>query len=300
MSIAIGLLLVAIGGLASLVSTLAVGLALALASWLLAEYFTRQRRMALPSILLLLGFVGALFVAALALFGGWQAMTDGSQSGLASGAMLMVSGGVAAAAAALHWWRFRVPITIAAGAAGVSVAAISMGAALLGPAFSLVGVNPVSVLVLICGLGVFALAMWFDGRDPARITRRSDVAFWLHLLAAPMLVHPLFSGTGLSSAAGRPETAAIIVIAFGLLTLVALAIDRRALIVSALGYAIYAMQTLFGQGGLLSMGVYGALLMVGLMLVFLSAAWRPARALLIVRLPVGWRASLPTLAAPPR
>jgi hypothetical protein len=30
--------------------------------------------------------------------------------------------------------------------------------------------------------------MWWDSSDRARLTRRSDVAFWLHLLAAPMIV----------------------------------------------------------------------------------------------------------------
>ena len=38
-------------------------LAVAVASWLLAEYFTRRRRMALPSIVLLLVFAVSVFVA---------------------------------------------------------------------------------------------------------------------------------------------------------------------------------------------------------------------------------------------
>src|SRR2546430_3225670 len=41
--------------------------------------------------------------------------------------------------------------------------------------------------------GMFLFAMWWDGSDRARLTRRSDVAFWLHLLAAPMIVHPVFT-----------------------------------------------------------------------------------------------------------
>jgi MFS family permease len=36
------------------------GITVAVTSWLLAEYFTRRRRMALPSIILLLGFVGGI------------------------------------------------------------------------------------------------------------------------------------------------------------------------------------------------------------------------------------------------
>jgi hypothetical protein len=90
----------------------------------------------------------------------------------------------------------------------------------MGPAFALAGTNIIALEVFVCGIGVFTLAMWYDGRDPARITRRSDVAFWLHLLAAPMLVHPLFTGSGLVANAGRPEAAAAVVVAFAVLTLV--------------------------------------------------------------------------------
>ncbi len=36
--------------------------------------------------------------------------------------------------------------------------------------------------------------MRFDMTDPERLTRRTDIAFWLHLLAAPLIVHSLISG----------------------------------------------------------------------------------------------------------
>ena len=42
-------------------------------------------------------------------------------------------------------------------------------------------------LMFVAGLGVFAFAMRWDLQDPERITRRSDVAFWLHLAAAPLI-----------------------------------------------------------------------------------------------------------------
>ncbi len=294
-AIAIGLLLVALAGIASLVSELAAALVVAGASWLLAEYFTRQRRMALPSIVLLLAFVGASLWAALSLFGGFARLSVAADAGqaLQISSILTIVGGAAAVAASAHWWRFRVPITIAAGAAAISLAAISLAGGVLGPAFALAGTNILTLLVLMCGVGVFTLAMAFDARDPARITRWSDVAFWLHLLAAPMLVHPLFNGTGLVESAGQPVAAALVVLAFLLLTLVALAIDRRALIVSALGYAIFAIQTLVKQGNDLSISTNVGLLIVGLMLVLLSAGWRSARALLVHRLPLALQAKLP-------
>lgn len=301
-AIAISLLLIAVGGIAGLVSDLASGVAVAAISWAMAEYFTRQRRMALPSVLLLLCFSAAVFAAIVGVFGGFDALRSGAKDGnmLRLSGIVTAAGLMTAVAAAAHWWRFRVPITMAAGAGALSVTLISLVGGVVGPAFAIVGVNILTLLVLLCGAGVFMLAMWYDGRDPARITRRSDVAFWLHLLAAPMLVHPLFTGTGLSISAGRPEAAAFVVLAFALLTLVALAIDRRALIVSALGYAIFAIQTLVGKGDDLSIGSNVGLLIIGLMLVLLSAGWRRARALLVPRLPAGLQARLPHIAVASR
>ena len=60
MSIAIGLLLVAIAWIGGTISEPLAGAGVAAASWGLAEYFTRERRMALPSILLLLSFAGGV------------------------------------------------------------------------------------------------------------------------------------------------------------------------------------------------------------------------------------------------
>ena len=67
-TIAVGLLLFALGALGGRVAP-ALGAALvAAASWGLAEYFTRQRRMALPSIALLLAFVGSMAAIGLTFF----------------------------------------------------------------------------------------------------------------------------------------------------------------------------------------------------------------------------------------
>ena len=59
-SIAIALLLVSLAWIGGEVWAGLGGLGVAVASWFLAEYFTRQRRMALPSIMLLLSFVGGV------------------------------------------------------------------------------------------------------------------------------------------------------------------------------------------------------------------------------------------------
>src|SRR2546425_352698 len=76
---------------------------------------------------------------------------------------------------ALHYWRFRVPITIAAGCAALTGTVFSLFYGLV-PNLPPVAYNAV---IFVCGLAVFAFAMQFDMADPERRTRRTDIAFWL-------------------------------------------------------------------------------------------------------------------------
>ena len=59
-SVALALLLVSLAWIGGTILTPLGGLGVAGAAWFLAEYFTARRRMALPSILLLLAFVGGV------------------------------------------------------------------------------------------------------------------------------------------------------------------------------------------------------------------------------------------------
>nr|MDP9416022.1 hypothetical protein [Pseudomonadota bacterium] len=172
------------------------GAAVAAAAWGLAEFFTRKRRMALPSILLLLAFVGGVIVSSglsLVLIVGEQALQDNERLGAGLAA---AAGAVGAAGAWLHWRRFRVPITVAAGAASIVGVSLGLIGVLIGDHERLGDILLSFALVL--GIGVFLFAMWWDSSDPRRETRRSDVAFWLHLLSAPLIVHPVFSLLGLT------------------------------------------------------------------------------------------------------
>src|SRR5438445_9720901 len=152
--------------------------AIAIAAWLLAEFFTRLRRMALPSIVLLIVFGSAVF-ACVAVIGGEF-----------SPAVLGTSACATVLLSALHYRRFGVPITIAAGCGALVVAIVELANALV-PGLSR---GAQDVIFLVCGLATFGLAMRFDMTDPARLTRRTDIAFWLHLLAAPLIVHSLIDG----------------------------------------------------------------------------------------------------------
>ena len=103
--------------------------------------------------------------------------------------------------------------------------------------------------MLILGLGIFSIAMRFDLSDPERVTRRTDIAFWLHLLAAPLIVHPLVSGMLGDARLPDAATAGAILAIFAALGAVAVLVDRRALLVSGLSYAGIAFATLLRADG---------------------------------------------------
>src|SRR6476469_6968252 len=163
--------------------TFVAPLFVAATSWALALYFTAQRRMALPSIVLLLAFVGGVFATALfaLILGVGPENVDGNDK--LGGALASVSAAIAGGAAWLHWRRFHVSITVAAGAAAVAGIAVGMVIAALGQNAEQAK-TVILGLVLFLGVGIFLFAMWWDASDRARLTRRADVAFWLHLLSA--------------------------------------------------------------------------------------------------------------------
>jgi uncharacterized integral membrane protein len=261
-----------------------LGFAVAGTAWVLAEYFTRIRRMALPSIILLLAFAGGLFVGFAASFVGHADFERDSASTLllALGAAL-TGGGVW-----LHWRRFQVPITVAAGAASLAGLVVLL---LLGSAPVLQ--DHISPILLACGLTVFAFAMWWDISDPKRLTRRSDVAFWLHLLAAPMIVHPVFDMMGMLHGTADPVKASIVILLYVGLGMVALAIDRRALMVSALAYVLFALSSLMEQAGAMNLSFGFTALIIGSVLLLLSAFWQSARRFVVGLLPHDMAGRLP-------
>jgi hypothetical protein len=159
-------------------------------------------------------------------------------------------------------------------------------------------VSHMSAPALVAGLAVFALAMRWDMSDPKRETRRADVAFWLHLLAAPLIVHPVFALMGLLSGGVSLGAAAVVILLYVALGLVALAIDRRALLVSALAYVLYALSTLFREFGAVSLNVALTALVLGSALLMLSAYWANARAAVLAILPEALRRGLPEPHAP--
>ena len=260
---------------------------IAIASWGLAEVFTKRKRMALPSIVLLVTFVVSCTVSSWHFFAPdieTLNFYDGKLHGLPIGL-------AAVAASTLHWFRFHVPITIAAFAAGLVAIATTLVTSVNE---DLVLNFPVAVFTPL-GLAVFLAAMKFDMSDRNRLTQRTDIAFWLHLLAAPLIVHsvvyPLLAESVLSTGA-----AIAILSLFTVLSFVALTVDRRALLVSSLLYLGYASSKLSSWSGVASENAGLSILIVGGTVLVLSVAWQPLRRIVLPILPQAVRDLVPPAA----
>lgn len=251
---------------------------IALAAWLLSEYFVRKRRMALPAIVFLLAFVGGLFFTGV--FAVLAAMNLGAVIGTESKMSLIIGTLLATVGAWLHWRRFRVPITVAAGFAAFVGLIVSLILSAIPGAMDFI-----TLFMFVGGVAAFALALQWDSKDPSRITRKSDIAFWLHLLAAPMMVHPVFSLLDVFSGEVTALKAFVVVVLYLVIGLVSLAVDRRALMVSALIYVLVTLANLLKHVGSVSMGFAFAAFLIGGGLLMLSAFWHPCRAYVLKSLP---------------
>lgn len=284
------------------------GLVVAVASWIMAEIFSRKRRMALPSIIVLAAFVAGLGVfagslAALALpehtvshsfvLNGETRYWTNEERFPWENAVIALCGAVVAGIGAIaHWKRFRVAITIAAGIAALALTLLAALAAITGQDLF---TSPVlAPAALACGLAVFAFAMRWDLSDRERRTQRADIAFWLHLLAAPLIVHPLFYWMGVLRHGNVATAQGLGVLAIYLVfAVVALVADRRALLVSALLYVLMVLNRLLDKFGTIKFNLAIAALVIGCALLALSVFWAPLRRALVRPLPAKWQARLP-------
>jgi hypothetical protein len=278
-TIAIALVLFALNSLLSGISEPVSMPAIAAASWAMAEYFTRRRRMAFPSIVLLGAFVISVFF-------GIAELLNFSANSPYEGTAAPVGAIAAVIAAGAHWLRFHVPITVAAGMAALVVFAVAT-----------FGVDSTpSVVMLGGGLVTLAVAMLFDTKDRQRLTRKADIAFWLHMLAAPLIVHGLFTILGILTGSLSSAQAGAVLAFYAVFGLLALIIDRRALLVSSLIYVLYAASTLIASSGFRDYSSGITALAVGVFLLLLSAGWTHLRALVVKMMPSAVRDLVPPAA----
>jgi hypothetical protein len=275
-AIGIGLLALGLWGLGGMLGGGTSYLLAAGAMALMAAYFGKKKRQHLPTLITALAFL--LF-------------THKGLGGLIGGSGIMVAA-ITIVAMGAYYAFIRLPFCIALIAISIIFLVFALSEQF---APGLVAGNR-SWLFVICGLATFAAALSYDMRDLHRTTRFADNAFWLHFTAAPLIVH----GLAFKAAVAKTELmfglvpvpdvssgdALFLLIIVGLLGLVGLAINRRALLVSSLGYAAFAIVFLFSSGGVgFGSSLVFALLLVGAAVVFLGAGWHGARNQLIRVLP---------------
>jgi hypothetical protein len=251
---------------------------LPIVAWGLAEFFVRKRKMALPAIVLLLCFVGGVFASSMSLFDESSIMA------------YLVSSSLSAIAAYLHFLRFQVPITVAAGTAAVSAVVVTLILSVI-PAAKEWALS----IVFVCGVISFFFAMYWDASDLKRETRRSDVAFWLHLLSAPLIVHPIFIYLGILDGSESVVSMASVVFLYFIMTTISIVVDRRAFMVSSLVYVLYAISKLLEAYGVVGYGFAITGVCIGAALLLLSAFWHPVRKFILFYLPTSIQNYVPKL-----
>jgi hypothetical protein len=108
-----------------------------------------------------------------------------------------------------------------------------------------------------------------------------------------MIVHPVFTLLGLNSGGAGLGEGLIVIALYVALGITALAIDRRALLVSALAYVLWALAELFKTFGAVELNIALTALVIGSALLLLSAFWHQARAAIVRPLPEALRDRLP-------
>jgi len=298
------------------VGAIATALTFMGSAWLIGEYVTRLRRLKLASALAALAFVGSVMAwSTLWLGEKVQALAartndifvllDARSLAAAEGSIAI---GVISASAAIYFLRFKVPILSGVLALCFTSLAflwtsilyydgIMAGRQALPAADTFPKLLESALYVpLICGIITFGVGIVLDLKDRERFTIWSDCAFWLHVVSAPLLVHPLFIlATGQEVVFGRiePDSTALVMLAIliAAFTLMALTIDRRSLLVPTFAYfgalGVFTMVNETAQNAGLP-GFAIALMAIGVAVLFFGAAWQQLRGLIVAPMLPKW------------
>lgn len=275
--------------------------------WGFAEFITRRRRMKFSSLILAAAFI--LCAARLVGIGILEhvqfSIPENPFALLAARDDYRLAGWLAcagmAAVAVGYFVRFRVPFM----AAVIAVSGIGLVVLVVADlmfdrvlAFDINIADEAQVkeawrsllyLPLLCGLLIFATGVALDLKDRQRETVWSDCAFWLHIVSAPLLVHPLFvlaTGQNVLFDNNEPSASATVILLamIAVFFYIALAIDRRSLLVPSLGYfgtigIYYLVNTATQATGIPSFAVI--LAVIGALIVVFGAGWQRIRALVV-------------------
>lgn len=225
---------------------------------LLAEWLVHKRRLVLPGMAILLSI----------LFFVYQAITHDTHDTEPT-SLLALS--IIAATSLLFYFRYKMPFSH-----------LPLAASLVAMFIIMIDVNAFKnpIVFAISGIVVFSVAMWFDSRDTKRLSHLSDSAFWLHLLAAPLLVHGLMLSMLTSDQVwtGMISKEILIICFFTVFFLTALFIDRRAMLISTQLYMIYAVtQIIRGSSANPADTLIFVFIALGMFVIYFGAYWYKSR-----------------------
>jgi len=276
-AIGIGLLILGISALAALLGGGVSFIIAALITALMAEYFGRKKRSHLPTLLTALAFLVFTLKGVSGLLGGtndiWTALI----------ALLAMAG---------FYWRVRLPFCIAL----MTLAGLYLGLTIISTIAPDLTRAKFGWVMAFGGLLTLMGGIYYDSKDLHRTTRFSDNAFWLHLTAAPLLIHGSvleLVKTQSTQVLGfvpmidiNSGDAFVMLILVGIVSAAGLILNRRALLVSSLIYAVIAVGYLLAKSGLdLGLAVTLTLVLVGGAVVLLGVGWHPLRNIMIKALP---------------
>lgn len=258
---------------------LAVGLCVA--GFFMAAFITDKHRLPLSSMVLATSF--AAWTGIISWFITISILVEREDLAVYQDAFMMAEYVAAAQVgaaigAAIFYWLFRFPFALLL----MSLATVSLIFAGLNSVFSPDWMAQYESLVFgLLGLSIFAAAMWFDFQDRLRVTRLAECAFWLHLLAAPMLVHTVLGARGLEDMNIIPVGAVMVII-----SIIALLIDRRALLVSGLSYFAISIWQFVAAGidAAYDQFILTTVILGGFVLI-LGLGWHPIRRKILGWLP---------------
>jgi len=252
--------------------------------WWWATYFTLERRMNLPSMVLAAAFGGGVYLSVFTM------LVRGSLPGRG---MFVLAAAVAILAMALWYRRFRLPFAmfilglfglVAIYGLTTSIDALAgIRAGWSGALFDLRNSPQFALATLIFGLAAFAGGMWFDTRDPYRLGRHAATAFWLHLLAAPALVNTVaLTLFNIGGEGGMLATAGALL----LIAALALVIDRRSFLTAGIAYIALVISWAVRGDGTGGVGHWALILLIlGAFVTALGTWWVPLRSALMRTLP---------------
>lgn len=265
-----------------------------IAVWALAEFFVKKQNLAFPAFALSVAFMGGAWFLSFILVDNVMGSDLSNEGGFAAVAVMIL---LVSLLISVFYWRFRVPVTLACLILSASTVVyffvLYIAAEILGlgagdkAMFSLFG----RVLAVLSAVLLFIASMKLDSTDRLRKTRRSDVAFWLNLIIAPVLLYSLLSLVFLSSTGFNDNdfgaTQAFIVLIFiAVMMLIGVVIDRRAFVTAgliSLGGAVFVLVKNLDLG--YSSFFSTSALIVGVIVLTIGVGWEFLRKKIVPNLP---------------